>query len=69
MISEEYLFKDKNVRIYDRKIITTEKRRGALISIGFLGKKKLKGKVARMFVKQISDDSFIIYLKLINSHE
>jgi len=65
MINEEYLFRDKTVKVYDRKVITTKKRRGALLSIGFLTKKQLEGKIARLFVKKINDESYIIYLKLI----
>jgi hypothetical protein len=68
MIDEEFLFKDKTVKVYDRKILTYTKRRGALLSIGFLSKKQLEGKIARLFVKRLSDDVYLIYLKLIPSN-
>jgi hypothetical protein len=65
MINEEELFKDKEVKVYDRKILTYPYKRGALISIGFLTKKELQGKLARLFVKRLGDNSYLLYLKLI----
>jgi hypothetical protein len=65
IIKEEVLFKDKAIKVYDRKILTYPYKRGALISIGFLRKKELQGKIARLFVKKLSDDSYLLYLKLI----
>jgi hypothetical protein len=65
IVNEEVLFKDKAVKVYDRKILTYPYKRGALISIGFLRKKELEGKIARLFVKKLSDDSYLLYLKLI----